>query len=192
MVFASSSVAAETSRRSAAELMDVLMWNREPVGGPFALTDHTGRGRTDRDFRGKLLLIYFGFTRCADVCPTDLTEMSSVIEGLGPNGDVVQPLFVTLDPERDTVALLGDYVPSFHPRLVGLTGPTAEIDRAAAAYKVFHERRETDEGAYTVDHSAYIYLVDRAGAYVGHFPPGTRAERMVAVLRQHLPGAKAP
>ena len=103
-------------QRSAAELMDAVMWNREPIGGPFALVDHDGRPRTDADFRGKLLLVYFGFTYCPDVCPTDLQAIGLALDRLGAAGDSVQPLFITLDPERDTPQHLADYVPLFHPR----------------------------------------------------------------------------
>ena len=88
------------TERSATELMEALMWGREPVGGPFALIDHNGQPRTDADYRGKLLLIYFGFTFCSDVCPTELQAMASAIDQLGPAGDAIQPLFITVDPER--------------------------------------------------------------------------------------------
>ena len=91
------------------------MWNRGPIGGPFALIDHTGKPRTDKDFRGKLLLIYFGYSYCPDVCPTDLQQIGLAVDRLGADGEAVQPLFITLDPERDTAAHLADYVPLFHP-----------------------------------------------------------------------------
>jgi cytochrome oxidase Cu insertion factor (SCO1/SenC/PrrC family) len=121
-------------RRTAAETMDILMWGREPVGGAFALIDHTGSPRTDRDFRGKLLLIYFGFTYCPDICPTDLQNIGLAIDQLGLAGDKVQPLFITVDPERDTPQHLAQYVQMFHPRLIGLTGDAAAILAAADAY----------------------------------------------------------
>ena len=114
-------------QRSAAEIMDILMWAREPVGGPFALIDHTGTSRTERDFRGKLMLVYFGFTYCPDICPTDLQNIGLALDRLGAVGDKVQPLFITVDPERDTPAHLADYVPMFHPRLIGLTGDAEAI-----------------------------------------------------------------
>ena len=120
-------------QRSAAETMDILMWAREPVGGPFALIDHTGTSRTERDFRGKLLLVYFGFTYCPDVCPTDLQNIGLALDRLGAEGDKVQPVFVTVDSERDTPSHLAEYVPMFHPRLIGLTGDAAAI-RAAAGW----------------------------------------------------------
>jgi protein SCO1/2 len=179
----------EERERSAAELMDVLMWNREPVGGAFALTDQDGARRTDLDFRGKLLLVYFGFTYCPDICPTDLQEMSRAVELLGPGGDEVQPVFVTVDPARDTPDHLKTYLSLFHPRLVGLTGPIDEIKRVAAAYKTYFRRVETRDG-YTVDHSAYVYLMGRDGSYLRFFPPNTSAERMVTVIRPHIRRAR--
>ena len=177
---------ATAAERSAAELMDVLMWNREPVGGPFALVDHTGAPRTDADFQSKLMLVYFGFTYCPDVCPTDLQAMALAVEGLGPTGEAVQPIFVTLDPERDTPEHLAAYVPLFHPRLVGLTGTPEAIRRAAAAYKVFYDRVQTTKGEYTIDHSGFVYLVGPGGSYLGFFPPGTPSDRMIEVIRTYL------
>jgi protein SCO1/2 len=172
---------------SAAELMDDLMWGRTPVGGPFALVDHTGRTRTDADFRGKLLLLYFGYTSCPDVCPADLMAITGALDLLGPPGEDVQPLFVTVDPERDTVAHLADYVTSFHPRLIALTGDGAAIRALALAYKVFFARVAAPDGTdYAVDHTAFIYLVGRDGKYLGFFPPGTTPERIAEVVRQHL------
>ena len=173
-------------RRSAAELMDVLMWNREPVGGPFTLTDQTGRRRTDGDFRGRLMLVYFGFTYCPDICPTDQQEMSRAVNLLGAEGEAVQPIFITLDPERDTADHLATYVDLFHPRLVGLTGSPEAIGAAADAYRVYHEKVSTGPDAYTVDHSGFVYLMDREGRYLGFFPPNTSAERMLTIIRPHL------
>jgi len=176
------------SKRSAAELMDAVMWNREPIGGAFALTDHTGKARTDRDFRGKYLLVYFGFTFCPDVCPTDLQAIGLAMDQLGPRAEAVQPLFVTLDPVRDTVEQLAQYVPLFHPKLIGLTGDEAAISVAAEAYRVYFKRVpfEKNPADYTVDHSAFVYLVDPDGTYLGFFPPGTPAERMVEMIKPHL------
>ena len=175
-------------QRSAAEIMDILMWGREPVGGPFALIDHFDRPRSDGDFRGRLMVIYFGFTSCPDICPIDLQNIGLAIDRLGPTGESVQPLFVTLDPERDTVAHLADYVPMFHPRLLGLTGDAAAIRRAAEAYKVYYARIANDAGTdYTVDHTAFIYLMGTSGEYLGFFPPGTPPERMAETIRSRLP-----
>jgi cytochrome oxidase Cu insertion factor (SCO1/SenC/PrrC family) len=181
--------AGEAPTRSPAEVMDILMWNREPVGGPFELTDHTGKPRTNSDFRGKLMLVYFGFTYCPDVCPTDLQAIGLALDKLGTAADSVQPLFITVDPERDTAAHLAEYVPMFHPRLIGLTGSAEAIRKAADAYKVYYAKVDPpkgDGGYYTVDHTAFIYLMDREGNYLGFFPPGTSADRMVEIIRPRL------
>lgn len=184
--------AADAPARSPAETMDILMWNREPIGGPFELTDHTGKPRTERNFRGKLMLVYFGFTYCPDVCPTDLQAIGLALDKLGADGDSVQPLFITVDPERDTAQHLAEYVPMFHPRLIGLTGSAEAIRNAADAYKVYYAKVDPDSGKagdggyYTVDHTAYIYLMDREGNYLGFFPPGTSADRMVEIIRPRL------
>ncbi len=180
--------AADAPVRSPAEIMDILMWNREPVGGPFELTDHNGRPRTERDFRGQLMLVYFGFTWCPDICPTDLQAIGQALDKLGREADSVQPLFVTVDPERDTAQHLAEYVPLFHPRLIGLTGSLDAVRKAADAYKVYFAKVPTgkEAGNYTVDHTAFIYLMDRDGNYLGFFPPGTTADRMVEVIRPRL------
>lgn len=174
----------------AERLMDELMWNRGPIGGPFALVDHTGKPRSDADFRGKLLLIYFGYSYCPDVCPTDLQQIGLAIDALGRDGEAVQPLFITLDPERDSVAHLAEYVPLFHPRLIGLRGSAEETRKVADAYKVYYTKYPPGSPDYVIDHSSFIYLVDQAGKYLGFFPPGTSADRMVEMLKLHLPAAK--
>ena len=178
----------KSEETSAARLMDDLMWNHGPIGGPFALIDHTGQPRTDKDFRGKLMLIYFGYSYCPDVCPTDLQQIGLAVDRLGADGEAVQPLFITLDPERDTAAHLADYVPLFHPRLIGVTGSAEEIRRAALAYKVYYARYYPPGSPdYVIDHSSFIYLVDESGTYIGFFPTGTTADRMIEIIRLHLP-----
>jgi protein SCO1/2 len=178
--------AGDVPARTSAEVMDILMWNREPVGGPFELVDHTGHIRTERDFRGKLMLVYFGFTYCPDVCPTDLQAIGLAMDRLGSDADNVQPLFITVDPERDTPQHLAEYVPLFHPRLIGLTGSLDAIHKAADAYKVYSAKVSLGKDNYTVDHTAFIYLMDRDGGYLGFFPPGTSADRMIEIIRPHL------
>ena len=180
--------AADAPARSAAEVMDILMWNREPVGGPFELTDHTGHVRTERDFRGQLMLVYFGFTYCPDICPADLQAIGLALDRLGNDAARVQPLFVTVDPERDTSEHLAEYVTLFHPRLIGLTGTLDAIRKAADAYKVYFAKVPIGKEAsdYTVEHTAFIYLMDRDGNYLGFFPPGTSADRMVEIIRPRL------
>ena len=177
----------EADTPSAAALMDALMWGQEPIGGPFELIDHTGARRTDADYHGKLALIYFGYTYCPDVCPTDLQAMASALDLLGAGGRAVQPLFITIDPERDTPEHLAGYVPLFHPRLVGLTGDADAIRRAARAYKVHYAKVVLPELAdYAMDHSAFIYLVNADGEYLGFFPPGTSPERMASIIGPSL------
>jgi protein SCO1/2 len=184
---ASQPAAQTRSSRSAAELMDAVMWNREPIGGAFALVDQDGKPRTDADFRGKVLIVYFGFTYCPDVCPTDLQNIGLAMDRLGSAGDAVQPLFVTLDPERDTATHLKDYVALFHPRMVALTGDAAAINNAAEAYRVYYARVPNTKGDdYTVDHSAFLYLVDRSGKYLGFLPPGTDGDRIAEAIRAYL------
>lgn len=171
-----------------ARLMEELMWNRTGIGGPFTLTDHTGRKRALKDFRGRFTLLYFGFTNCPDVCPTDLYSMSKAIEELGPDGEKVNLVFVTLDPERDTPEKLAQYISLFHPRLVALTGTPGEIRNAANLYKVYFQKTKLGEGAndYTVDHSAFVYLLDPEGRYLGFYPPNTSPDRIAQIVRQWL------
>jgi len=172
---------------SAAELMDAVMWNKGPIGGPFALTDQDGRPRSDADFRGKLLLVYFGYTYCSDVCPTDLQAIASAIDKLGPASDGVQPLFITVDPEHDTPETIKLYVALFHPRLIGLTGSASEIKKVARAYKVYYAKTEpAKKSDRLIDHSGFIFLVGRDGNYLGFFPPGTPADRLIDGIRPHL------
>jgi cytochrome oxidase Cu insertion factor (SCO1/SenC/PrrC family) len=179
--------AQEPDPARAARLMDDLMWGRGHVGGPFELIDQAGRTRTDRDFRGKLLLVYFGYTTCPDICPTDLAQIGLAIDKLGTAGDEVQPIFISVDPDRDTTKVLADYVPSFHPRLIGLTGTAAQIRAVADAYKAYYAKYQPEGGGiYLIDHTGFTYLMGRSGEYLGFFPPGTSADRMVEIMRQHL------
>jgi cytochrome oxidase Cu insertion factor (SCO1/SenC/PrrC family) len=170
-----SHAAQSTQERAAAQLMDDLMYGRGTVGGPFSLTDQTGRRRNDTEFRGKLLIIYFGYTYCPDVCPTELQQIGLAVEHLGDVGSAVQPLFITIDPARDTPKVLAQYVPSFHPRLLGLTGTSDEIAAVAQEFKVVYTKYQpSDGGPYLIDHTGFVYIVDRSGKYRGFFPPGTR------------------
>jgi cytochrome oxidase Cu insertion factor (SCO1/SenC/PrrC family) len=179
--------AEDPANASPAALIEALLEGREPIGGPFDLTDHGGRRLPDADFRGKLLLIYFGYTHCPDVCPTELQAMSLALDTLGTTGEAVQPLFITVDPARDTPSHLADYVSSFHPRLVALTGEDSAIRKVALAYKVYFARSSPAEGDdYTVDHTGFIYLVGKDGRYLGFLPPGTAPEQIAGAIRAHL------
>ena len=175
------------NRADGARLMSELMTGKGPVGGPFKLTDPEGRQWSLSDFQGKLVLLYFGFTYCPDVCPTDLAAIGQLVRSLGPDGDQLQPVFVTLDPQRDTPTVLRAYAPSFHPRIISLTGSEEEIRRVATAYKVYFEKvRPPGTSTYFIDHTAYTFLLGRDGGFITLFPPGTPPERMAVMVREHL------
>lgn len=130
----------------------------------FALTDHTGKPRTMADFKGKVVVMFFGFTQCPDVCPTTMAEMSAVMKELGPQADKVQVLFVTVDPERDTKELLAQYVPAFDPRFLGLYGTPEQTAAVAKEFKVFYSKVEgKTPGSYSIDHTAASYIFDLNG-----------------------------
>lgn len=130
----------------------------------FRLTDHNGKVRTLADFKGKAVVVFFGYTQCPDVCPTTMAEMATVMKELGPQADRVQVLFVTVDPERDTPELLSKYVPAFDPRFLGLTGDQAAVDKVAKDFKVFYQKVQGKEpGSYTMDHTAGSYVFDPQG-----------------------------
>ena len=133
-------------------------------GKGFELLDHTGKKRTLADFKGKAVVVFFGFMHCPDVCPTTMMEMSNVMKQLGPDADRVQVIFITLDPARDTADILSQYVTAFDPRFMGLLGTQEEIDRTAKEFKVFHEKVPGKEpGSYTIDHTAGSYVFDPEG-----------------------------
>ena len=154
------------------------------VGGPFTLTDHTGKRVTDQDFRGKLLLVFFGFTNCPDVCPTAVQVMAATLDKLGPNAARITPVLISVDPAHDTPAVLATYVASFHPRLIGLTGSQAEIDAVAKAYRVYVKKVPDPKSTagYTIDHSSIIYVMGPDGAYRSHFTHATSADVMAERL----------
>jgi len=167
--------------------MTELMSGKHRIGGPFTLCDPAGRRVALADFEGKLVLLYFGFASCPDVCPTDLALIAQALRSLGPAADQVQPLFVTLDPQRDSPAVLREYAAAFHPRFIALTGSEDEIRRVATEFKVFYEKVPLPGTTiYSIDHTAYTFLLDRQGKFVILFPPGTPAERMVEILREQL------
>jgi protein SCO1/2 len=160
------------------------------IGGPFTLVDQNGKTVSDRDFRGKYMLIFFGFTHCPDICPAELQVMSAALDALGPKADEVVPIFVTLDPERDTPEAVGAYVKNFGKNFVGLTGSPAAIDNAAKIYRVTYSKFEYKDKdgkyGYSIDHSALIYLMHRNGKYLSHFTYGTPAAKMAETMRGYL------
>jgi len=179
-------VAAAEEQPSAAQMMDDLMYGRGTVGGPFTLTDQTGRTRSDSEFRGKLMVVYFGYTYCPDVCPADLMAITQALDALGPAAEGIQPVFITVDPERDT-RVLADYVAAFHPSLVGLTGSPEEVRKVANSYKAFYAKVPDERsGEYSIDHAGVIYLMGRNGEYLGFMPPQTNPDRLTEILRKYL------
>jgi cytochrome oxidase Cu insertion factor (SCO1/SenC/PrrC family) len=172
---------------SAAQMMDDLMYGRGSIGGPFTLTDQNGRQRSDTEFRGKLMVVYFGYTYCPDVCPADLMAITQALDALGPAAEGIQPVFITIDPERDTKALLAEYVSAFHHSFVGLTGSPADIRRVANSYKAFYVKvKDERSGDYSMDHAGVIYLMGRNGEYLGFMPPQTSPDRLTEILRKYL------
>ena len=156
----------------------------------FALPDHTGKMRTLADFKGKAVVVFFGFTHCPDVCPTTMAEMANVMKQLGPDADKVQVLFVTVDPERDTPALLSQYVPAFDPRFVGMAGDLAATEKVAKEFKVFYQKVPGKQpGSYTMDHTAGSYVFDPQGRIRLFVRHGQGAEPIVHDLKLLLAGA---
>jgi len=160
------------------------------IGGPFTLVDQNGKTVTDRDFRGKYMLIFFGFTNCPDICPAELQVMSAALDALGSKADEVVPVFVTLDPERDTSEVVGTYVKNFGKNFVGLTGSPSAIANAAKDYRVTYSKFEYNgkdvNYRYSIDHSALVYLMDKDGQYLTHFTYGTPASKMTETMRSYL------
>lgn len=139
---------------------ELVAVTKDVFGGPFTLTDHTGKQVTDKDFAGKYRLIYFGFTYCPAICPTELSKMTAALNELGEAGKDILPIFITVDPERDTVEKMKGYVSLFHPSFIGLTGTKQQIDPTLKAYKIYAAKREDETMTeYTMDHSSFIYFI---------------------------------
>lgn len=158
------------------------------IGGPFTLTDGNGRVVTDASLRGRYALIYFGYTYCPDVCPTTLNALAAALVELGPKGDRVTPVFITVDPARDTPPVVRSYVAAFSPRLVGLTGTPAQIAKVEREYRVYAARHVTGPGPgdYTMDHTSLIYLMDPRGRFVAVVRADQPPQAMAADITSHL------
>ncbi len=160
------------------------------IGGPFTLVDAKGETVTDANLKGRYSLIYFGFTNCPDICPLALQTMTQALEAAGPAADGVQPVFISVDPERDTADALAGYIANFHPRFLALTGTVEQAREAAKSYKVYAAKAPVKDadgketGDYTVNHTGYIYLMDRDGKYLAHFPSEAKADEITAAIRQ--------
>lgn len=159
------------------------------LGGPFSLVDQDGVRRTDRDFHGQWVLLYFGFTFCPDICPDELQKMAAVITSIDNTSGLpkMQPLFVTVDPDRDTPAVIKEYLTEFHPRLIGMTGTKDEIHEIAKAYRVYYSTGPIDDdNDYLVDHTIIMYLVDPTGGFVDYFGQNRNAAEITAAIANHM------
>jgi len=157
------------------------------IGGPFALVDAEGKRRTEAEFRGKHMLVFFGFTNCPDFCPTALYTITRALEKLGPKAEKLAPVFITVDPERDTPAQLKNYAQNFDKRIAMLTGTPEEIAAAARAYRVYYAKRPLEKaGEYTMDHSAYIYLLGPDGRFITHFRHAISPDDLAEALKKRL------
>ena len=157
-----------------------------PFGKSLALTDHTGKPRTLADFQGKVIVLFFGFTQCPDICPTTLAEMAKVVKELGPDGSKVQVLFVSVDPERDTQALLSQYVTAFNPTFLGLRGDADATLKAAKEFKVYVQKQPPKNGNYSVDHSAGTFVLDQRGQLRLFAQHNAGAQALIADIRTLL------
>jgi cytochrome oxidase Cu insertion factor (SCO1/SenC/PrrC family) len=157
------------------------------LGGPFALTDQNQMLRTEKDFAGKYTLVFFGYTYCPDVCPATLAVMAAALDKLGSRAERVVPIFITVDPKRDTPDKMKSYLSSFGTRFVGLTGSPADIAKVAKEYRVYYKEHPAENGGeYTVDHSGVIYLMDPNGQFVSNYSLDTSPDMMAADLTKRL------
>ena len=162
--------------------------NEPPFIADFELTDHRGMVQTDEDFAGRWMLVFFGFTNCPDVCPTTLSEVAAVMEGLGDEAAMVQPIFITIDPERDTPMALADFVPRFDAGIIGLTGTSDQIAATSETFPIYFERIEEDSApdGYTMGHTSHLFLFDTQAGFADSWPYGTPAEEILADLRERI------
>ncbi len=161
------------------------------IGGPFTLTNQDGKTVTEKDFLGKYTLIYFGYTYCPDVCPTELQVITSALEKLGDDAKKIQPVFVSIDPDRDTPQLMKDYVSNFYPGMIGLTGTKEQIAAIAKEYRVYYSKaveKDADPDSYSMDHSSIIYLMGPKGQFLKHFPYGTSPEKLAKGIKAATKG----
>lgn len=156
------------------------------IGGPFALIDQDGKPITDQDLKGEPFLVFFGYTHCPDVCPTTLFEISEVLRAMGADAGRMHAIYITVDPERDTPAVLKDYLSSFDPHLRGATGDPKAIEAVEKAYRVFAQKVPSKNGDYSMDHTALVYLMDKQGRFVAPFSLKRRPEEAAADLKKYL------
>ena len=166
---------------------NVVTSGKAEIGGPFSLITHDGRAVTEKDFYGQPTLVFFGFTYCPDICPLTLELISATLNALGPLADDIQPLFISVDPERDTPEVMADYIQHFDERIVGLTGSVEAVQQVTAAYRVYVQKKPLEGSAdYLVDHTSLIYLMDAEGHYLAHYADLFTAEQIAQKITQIL------
>jgi cytochrome oxidase Cu insertion factor (SCO1/SenC/PrrC family) len=175
---------ATPSNSSLAEITDKGSTGLPHIGGSFSLIDHHGNLRTDADFKGKYMVIYFGYSFCPDICPAALSNITEALNQLGGKAEQIYPLFVTIDPQRDTVEHLARYISIFHPRFIALTGTSEEIEKAKKAYRVYGNKVKAQQETtdYVMDHSSIVYVMDRQGRFVAHFNHTTPPDEIVRIM----------
>lgn len=158
------------------------------IGGPFSLVDQTGKRVTDKDFAGRPMLVYFGYTSCPDICPAGLQVISAALDKLGPKANTLTPVFITVDPERDTPEVMAAYIKSFHPHLTGLTGSRADVDAVTKTYRVYAKKVPDDANPanYSMDHSSFMYLMSGTGEFLRHFPSTIGVDQLADALGKAL------
>ncbi|MEQ1704688.1 MAG: SCO family protein [Rickettsiales bacterium] len=156
------------------------------VGGDFTLINQDNKQVNDTDFRGKIMLVFFGFTSCPDICPVTSAIFAKALELLGDKADVVAPVFISVDPETDTPEVLKEYLGNFDKRIIGLTGTKEQVTKATSAYKAYFAKTKNSEGDETVDHSGFIYIMDKNGKYVKHFPYDANAQDIASAVSDLL------
>lgn len=181
----------DANRSTPAATQSVVVRSPVSIGGPFSLTNHKGETVTDATFRDRYMLVFFGYGYCPDVCPTELANMAAAMDYLGPAADKVQPIFISVDPARDTPEYLAQYVSHFHPKLVGLTGTESEIQKVAKAYRVFYAKVPSEKpDDYLVNHSSFVYLMGPDGAYVAMFRHQTDPKEMANAIAEFVAGRR--
>lgn len=176
------------SERGQPPIAAVRVAGAEAVSADFELTDHNSMMQTDEDFRGRWMLVFFGFTNCPDVCPMGLATIAQVMDDLGAEGEAVQPLFISIDPERDTPSVLANYIPQFGPSILGLSGPQEQTQQTAKAFKIYYQRNE-DESApdgYTMGHTSSFLLFDPQGEFVRIYEFDLDPSQIVSDLQQRI------
>ncbi|MBP9837975.1 MAG: SCO family protein [Proteobacteria bacterium] len=168
-------------------LADSSVSGSELIKSKFNLVDHHGKNVTEQDYFGKYLLVFFGFTNCPKICPLGLTNLTTVLKKLGDKRDLIYPIFISVDPERDTVERMSEYLKNFDPNIIGLTGTAENIEEASKSYRAYYGKiKGVSKEQYSFDHSSLIYLMDKDGSYLSSFPSNQDAENMAKQIREFL------